>query len=263
MAACQEELISRGDRTVLVVRFARPEVRNPIDEPLIEELLRILTDLEASGRANAVILTGVGDSFSAGGDMKRYQEMFRDGTRHRTFVEHFNEVCMRLETGPFLSVAMINGICVAGGLEVALACDLLTMASSARIGDGHMKFGQCPAGGAQRLVRAIGHQRARMWLLSGQLFSADEAVAAGVAVVAVEDKNLEQHTYELVDSVCQGSPLMLRNMKAFLGASGDLSFKDALKAEEETAISYALNSRDASEGLLAFAEKRVPRFTGS
>ena len=160
-----------------------------------------------AGDVDSVIITGSGDSFSAGGDLKGYQTLFRDQAAFSDFLDDFEAVCDVLERSRLISVAMINGTCVAGGLELALACDVITIADDARIGDGHLNFAQLPgAGSSQRLIQAIGVQRAKHWLLSGRLFEPSEAVEAGLALLMSPLSELRSKTLDIVVDLMPNQP---------------------------------------------------------
>jgi enoyl-CoA hydratase/carnithine racemase len=202
-----------GTATAALLTLNRPGARNPIDKDTIRQLKTILTELIAEGEVAAVIITGAGEAFSAGGDLKGYVSLYQDAGAFRTFMSDFDEVCHLLETAPLLTIAMINGTCVAGGLELSLACDFITIADDARVGDGHLRFAQLPgAGGSQRLVRAIGVQRAKYWLYTARLFPAAEAVAAGLAVFSAPAQHLLDRTLELAAEVTRFTPLGWRTM---------------------------------------------------
>jgi enoyl-CoA hydratase/carnithine racemase len=117
--------VAAGDAKVAVLTFNRPEEHNPIDKYTIKRLKELLTQLTEENEVRAVILTGQGKSFSAGGDLKGYQTLYRDHDRFKEFMADFDEVCRVLETAPLVTVAMINGTCIAGGLELSLGCDFM------------------------------------------------------------------------------------------------------------------------------------------
>lgn len=252
-----------GGVRVALLTLNRPELHNPVDEPTIAALEQILRKLVDGGEHRAVIVTGAGSSFSSGGDLKGYQALFRDRPRFEAFVEAFGRVCLLLERSPLLTVAMVNGTCMAGGMEIALSCDLIMIAEGARIGDGHLKFSQMPGSGAQRLVRAIGVQRARHWLYSGDLHTAAEAVEAGLAMRAVPAADLHQATLDEVARLCRASPIALRLVKELVVAALTLPLDEGLALEEQTAVRYATGTNDSIEGITAFAERRPPHFTGT
>jgi enoyl-CoA hydratase len=249
-----------------LITLNRPDQRNPLDKNTVATLREMVAAANNDDPAvQAIVITGNGPAFSAGGDLKGYQQLYRDPPALRRFLDDFADLCRLLERGRCVSVAMVNGACVAGGLEVALACDLVTIADDARIADGHLQFGQLPgAGGSQRLCRAIGLQKAKEMLLTGRFYAAAEAVAMGLASVQAPREQLRDATFALVDEVCAHSPLALARMKTLVGYAVDLNLDDALRAELDLVQEYATTSFDAYEGLEAFASRprRAPQFRG-
>lgn len=259
--------ISRRDvdgGRIRVLTLERPEQRNPIDAVTLDALHEHLLAADADEEVRAVVLTGAGEAFSAGGDLRGYVTLYADEPGFRRFLETFAAVCDLLERGRFASVAMVNGACVAGGLEVLLACDLVVAAESARIGDGHLNFGQLPgAGGSQRLCRAVGFQQAKDLLLTGRLVTGAEAAAMGLVTLAVPADELEERTLELVGHTVVHSPLAFARMKELILRSQEPGRADALADELELVVRHATTSHDAVEGLHAFAERRPPTWTGT
>jgi enoyl-CoA hydratase/carnithine racemase len=255
--------LSHGRGSARIFTLDRPEQRNPLDKGTVARLRDLVAAANDDRSVAAVVVTGNGPAFSAGGDLKGYQELYRDPPAMRRFLDDFAELCHLLERGRCVSVAMVNGACVAGGLEVALACDLVTVADEARLADGHRQFGQLPgAGGSQRLCRAIGLQKAKEMLLTGRFYTAAETVAMGIATLQAPRENLRDRTMELLDEVCAHSPLALAHMKTLVGYAVDLPLDAALRAELDLVHEYATTSFDALEGLDAFASRRPPRFEG-
>lgn len=255
------EHVQQGDALVALITLNRPEKHNPVDEATIAALERTLVQVHEAQDFRAVVLTGAGESFSSGGDLKGYQTLFRDRDRFERFVASFGRVCKLIERSPLISVAMINGICMAGGMELALSCDVITVAETAKVGDGHMRFSQMPGSGCQRLVRAIGLQRARHWMLSGDLHTAQEAVDVGLAIMAVPDEQLREVTLREVARLLRASPVALSMVKQLIVTALNSPLDEGLEIEEATAVRYATTTPDAIEGLMAFAERRKPRFS--
>jgi enoyl-CoA hydratase/carnithine racemase len=252
-----------GAVTAALLTLNRPAARNPIDKVTIRLLKNILRELITEDEVAAVIITGAGEAFSAGGDLKGYMSLYQDNEAFRTFMSDFDEVCRILETAPLPTIAMINGTCVAGGLELSLACDFITIADDARVGDGHLRFAQLPgAGGSQRLVRAIGVQRAKHWLYTARLFPAAEAVAAGLAVFSCPAHDLLDRTLTLAAEITELTPQGWRTMKRLVDVAQQNHLEDGLKIEGSTVFEYATSSYDATEGLKAFAERRPPHYLG-
>jgi enoyl-CoA hydratase len=166
---------------------------------------------------------------------------------------------------PVPSVALVNGVAVAGGLELILNCDIVFAASSARIGDGHLNFGQMGGGGVLTLLwRAIGRARALELMMSGRLLPAAEAAEWGLVNRVVPDGQLLDAGLAFARDVATKSPLALANAKQVMHeiwASGG-PVDAGLRLELAADAYYCLTSHDAQEGLAAFAEKRRPRFRG-
>lgn len=255
--------IEVDENVVRFLTFQRPDQRNPIDIATLIELGPLLEAAEADERVRCVVLTGSGSAFSAGGDLRGYLTLYADPPAFREYLERFAAVCEQLETADHTTIAMVNGACVAGGLEIALACDLMLAADSATIADGHLVFGQLPgAGGSQRLCRAIGLQKAKELLLTGRTIDAAEAVAIGLVAEAVPAPDLEARVLEIAAATARHSRLGLGRMKELIAISQDTDRSSALRAELELVLEHATTSEDAVEGLHAFLERRPPRWQG-
>jgi enoyl-CoA hydratase/carnithine racemase len=261
-----EQLIL-GKRTAVagVLRLNRPEQLNPIDGRVLDELDAAVTELVEDRRVRAILITGVGRAFSAGGDLKAYTTLQRDPVRFPQFVRELHRVFGRLRALPVPVVALVNGVTAAGGLELLLNCDFAIAGAAARIGDGHLNFGQMGGGGVLTLLpRAIGRARATELMLSGRFLDADEAVAWGLASRVVADEDLLDAGLDFARQVAEKSPLAVANAKQVMHEvwSENRSVASGLDYELARDAYYCLTSFDAPEGLAAFAEKRRPRFRG-
>jgi enoyl-CoA hydratase len=246
-----------------ILTLQRPEERNPLDHETVTRLRTLAEVADADPGVRVLVITGSGPAFSAGGDLRSYLDLYRDAATFRAFLDEFRALNARLEHGRYVSIAMVNGPCVAGGLELALACDLIVIADDARIGDGHVNTGQIDgAGGSQRLVRALGTQRAKQLLLTGALWTGTEAAAHGLAWFSVPAADLRARTLELATHLASHSPLATAHMKTLVGFSSHLDFDDALNAEVDLVVGYATTSHDATEGLRAFLDRRPAAYEG-
>lgn len=254
-----------GGATAALVTLDRAAQLNPIDVDMLVDLDRAFDEAERSGTARTILVTGAGRAFSAGGDMTKYQELQRDRERFPRFVRDLHRVFGRLREHRLPSVALVNGVTAAGGLELILNCDLVYVAESARVGDAHLNFGQMGGGGVLTLLpRMIGRARASELVLSGRFLDAAEAVEYGLASRVVPDDRLLDAGLELSRSIAAKSPLAVANAKEIMHRNwaGGGSVESGLALERERNSFYCLTSDDAREGLEAFASKRTPRFTG-
>lgn len=251
--------------TAAVVRLNRPDQLNPIDSEVLDRLAGAIDAVEADPAVRAVLVTGNGRAFSAGGDLKKYIELQRDPVAFPAFVSHLHRTFGRLLSLRVPVVALVNGVTAAGGLELILNCDFAIAADSARIGDGHLNFGQMGGGGVLTLLpRAIGRARAIELLLSGRFLTATESLEWGLVSRVVPDDALLEAGLAFAREVAAKSPLAVANAKSVVHQlwSANDSVEAGLRFELERDAYYCLTSHDAPEGLAAFAAKRAPRFEG-
>ncbi|PXY16731.1 hypothetical protein BA062_38605 [Prauserella flavalba] len=238
---------------------------NPIDWDTGLRLGTVFDQLAADERVRVVAVTGAGRAFSAGGDMKKYQALQRDPRDFPRFLADLHGVFARISEYPKPFVALVNGVAVAGGIELILSCDLAIASASARIGDAHLPFGQMGGGGVLTLLpRAVGPARARELIFSGRMLAPEEAADWGLVSRVVADDELIPAGIEFATDVAKKSPLAVANAKQVLNAAfwDGTGIAAGLRLERETTARYCVTSDDAHEGLLAFAEKRRPNFTG-
>ena len=255
--------IERQGSCALVV-LNRPEKLNPLDRHTVALLLKTVIELEQDESVLSVLLTGAGRAFSAGGDLDGYVSLYKNPPDFRIFLENFHALLERIERSSKIYIAAINGACVAGGLELLLACDVVVAARSAKIGDGHLNFGQLPgAGGSQRLPRAIGALRAKHLMLTGVMWNAEAALQAGLVSEIVPDEQLLSRCAELAALIATRSPANLRGAKHLVNEGLHCSLADGLRFELQYVHHYATTEPDATEGLLAFREKRKPVYAKS
>jgi enoyl-CoA hydratase/carnithine racemase len=259
-----ETVIAEFGQRVIRITLNRPKKRNPLDRSTISQLAAIVRRIEDDDVGQIVVISGAGGHFSAGGDLNGYIDLYRRPAEFRKFLADFHGLLNVIEASRKIYIAAIEGYCVAGGLELLLACDVVLAVRSAKIGDAHLAYGQLPgAGGSQRLPRAIGSMRARYLMLTGTILSAPEAERIGLVSKVTADSELAGETTQLVEQLLAASPLGLRGMKHLVSQGMRMELDDALRMELDYVVDYVSTSNDASEGLVAFQEKREPQFTGT
>lgn len=242
--------------SVARITLNRPDKRNAVNLRMLRDLQQALSVVRDDKGVRVLTLTGAGPAFCAGADLKALPGAGQE------FSEHVRVTLGALRALPKPVIGAINGLTVAGGLEMALCCDLLVGAESARIADGHANYCLFPGGGgAAVLSRRIGLARAKQLLFSGDSISAFQASAWGLLNEVVPDAELESYVAELASRMAAKSPLLLRRMKDVANRSPDLGVEDALNLEMRECIAH-LQSADFREGIAAFREKRKPVFTG-
>jgi len=243
------------------LRLARPEALNAIDQGVVDALNRHLTTVEESS-ARVVVLTGQGRAFCAGADLKALAT--EDGTvppeSVARFVQGISQALRRLAQLPLPVIGAINGLAVAGGLELLLACDIVLAAEGAEIGDAHANYGLLPgAGGAVRLPRIVGATVAKYMMFTGRFWPAGELVAHGLVNEVVPGAELEERATALARELARRSRGGLATMKRLIddGLSQPVDTALRLEAHAHDAHSY---SADFVEGITSFREGRSPVF---
>jgi enoyl-CoA hydratase len=247
----------------LRIRLNRPDAMNALTPKVVSRITELLRANASNPEIKAVVLTGAGAAFCAGADLKVVRGQTAASAKTLSdFLVSVSTMMAELEAFPCPVIAAVNGIAVAGGLELVLCCDLVVAARSARFGDAHANFGLLPGGGASvRLPRKIGVTRAKYLFYTGDFLPAEDLVATGLVNQVVEDSELEEATNRIVAKLAKKSPLALRRMKALVDDGLEQPQTVALRAELLASEVHS-HSFDMKEGLAAFEEKRMPQFVG-
>lgn len=244
-----------------VITFNRPEALNAMNWDTLKALEAALIRGADDTAVRAVLITGKGRAFSAGGDIKGYKKLQADAALFTRFVDDTIRTFERAHSMDKPVVALVNGICAAGGLELLLACDFAWMAETARIGDMHLNYAQIGGAGVMaRLPRLIGPNRARELVFSGRLLKSDECLAWGLVNRVIPDDRLLIEGIEFARSVAAKSPNSVRNVKHVINRGLETDLPAALRQERERALIHCLTLPDSMEGINAFVEKRKPRW---
>lgn len=242
------------------VVFNRPDRLNPFDAAALERLSEVAAATRAA-RPAAVVFTGRGRAFTTGGDLRWLAGLAEsDGPALRAFFTRARDVVAEIERLPVPTIAAVNGICVAGGMELVCAVDLVVAAASARFADGHVNYGLLPvAGTSRRLAVRVGLSNAKRLLLTGEFIDAAEANRIGLVNWVVPDDELEPFVEGLCRELATKPAAALERLKRLTASALDGTGEDAAARELEEAVSHA-GSDVVVEGLRAFRDRRAPRF---
>lgn len=246
------------------IRLQRPQALNALSARSLEELDAAVEAATADERVRVILFAATGRAFCSGADLKFLQALPEDERDAATvaFIARAAAVMDHIESQPKPTIAVVNGIAMAGGMELVLACDLVIAARGARMGDGHANYGLLPGAGASvRLPRKIGLTRANYLFFTGDLVAAEELVTPGLVNAVVEPDALDATAAEWAAKIALRSPVGLSRMKQLARTSLDLPLADGIR-QEQLMSALHIHSADRREGVAAFNEKRTPRFTG-
>lgn len=244
-----------------ILQLYRENGYNALNYETVSELHDALVKIKESHTFKTVIITGSGTkAFSAGADLKERIEM--DPIEVQTYLTRIREVYKEIERLPQPVIAAINGLCIGGGLEMALSCDLRISASHSLFSLPEVKIGIIPGvGGTQRLLRAVGDLHAKELILTGKKISAEKALSIGLVTEVIDGSSILERAIELAEEINQNAPLSIKEAKAAINYGRNVSLEEGLLFEAE-AYERVLHTEDRNEALLAFKEKREPNFKG-
>jgi len=262
MMAYQTILVEQRKKSCWIY-LNRPDHMNALSKMLMSELLEALQEAEHDESVRVVVISGIGEAFCAGADLKELLgdlEKRPDGKRSLLDLAGYTFDKLNQFSKPL--IAALNGVTAAGGLEITMSADIVIASEKVRIGDAHANFGVIPGGGgAVRLPRKIGMNRAKYLLFTGEFIFAKQMQEYGLVQEVVSAESLEKVVQELADKISAKSPLVLKEMKK-LAIDGQEQPLDIAMKQELLALKNHLHSYDCREGLTAFSEKRTPDFKG-
>lgn len=252
----------KGESDGVELLILRHPPVNALSTALLVELDTHLGHLEVDPQVRAVVLTGDGQYFSAGADLKEMATI--DVREAPQLVARGQATFARLATLRVPVVAAVNGLAIGGGLELALACDLRVAGDSAKFGAPEATYGLMPAyGGTQRLPRVVGAAKAKEMIFTGSLLPAAEALRIGLVNRVVPAGQELRAARDLAHTIAQKAPLAVAGAKRAIREGLETSLERGLEIESRTFAQDVLPSKDLGEGIAAFLERRPPKFTGS
>ena len=259
---------------ILIVTFNRPESLNASTAPMKRDLVELLTQTQMDDAVRVVVFTGEGQAFWAGDNLKGYDGESTElppihpghdsasGTYNglRAISQAVNTAVRNLDK---LSIAAINGYAIQTGFSLALACDFRIAAHSAKMGSATLRFGLLPdEGGQWLLVQHLGVAKAMDFMMRKRIVDGVTAEALGLVHEAVADEDLYETTMELARELATGPQVAMRMLKRSIHLAADMTWEHSLdEIASKTAVTDHLP--DAEEGVLAFVEKRQPKFNAS
>lgn len=252
----QTLLTERHDR-VLLIRLNRPEALNALNPIVQQELIAVTAEAEADAGIGCLVLTGSDRAFAAGADIKAMKEMgFQDVATSDMFAD-WNHLTGRRKP----IIAAVAGYALGGGCELAMMCDFILAAETAKFGQPEIKLGTIPGmGGSQRLTRFVGKSKAMEMVLTGRMMDAAEAERAGLVSRVVPAADLVAEALRVAAEIAALSAPVVAMAKEVVNRAYETTLAEGLLTERRVFHStFALDDR--AEGMAAFAEKRKPNFT--
>lgn len=252
-------LTSQSANGVLTITLNRPEIHNAFDDQLIVQLTQILEAAGADKAIRVVALTGAGKTFSAGADlnwMRRMAAFSEEENYHDAMA--LGELMLTLNRLPKPTIARVNGAAYGGGVGLIACCDMAIAVDHAQFALTEVKLGLIPAVISPYVVAAIGGKKARRYFLTGERFSATDAVAFGLLNMAVAENELDQAVGKMIDLLLVGGPVAQAEAKDLIASVAHRPPTDSVIADTAERIAHIRISSEGQEGLAAFLEKRAP-----
>ena len=259
MSSYETVLLERRGR-VAVITINRPDKLNALNIKTRQEGALALDELREDREVRVVVITGAGEkSFVAGADIGEFEG--RTAVTQRDVMTG-RSLFTAVDTFPKPVIAMINGFCLGGGCELALACDLRIASERARFGQPEINLGIIPGGGGtQRLTHLVGEGKAMELILTGDMIDAQTALALGLVNQVHPHEELAARTMELAGRIAEKSPVALRMAKEAVKTASRATLDEGLRREIDL-FALCFSSKDKDEGVRAFLEKRKAVFSG-
>ena len=248
----------RIGRHILLLELDNPPA-NSLSTTMKEKFLQLLEEIEEDPTVRVVIITGSGNKFCAGDDLKQAMSNASSKGRIINNLKNFSKVIDRVEALPIPTIAAINGWCIGGGLELALCCDIRMAADNSNYIAAGVNVGLTASG--YRLPRIIGIGPAKRILLTGDKIDAQQALRFGLVTDLYPPNMLLEEVIRLAKVIASKAPLALKATKQIVNTALDFTAKESIVAQQQFLEKLA-ESEDHQEALIAFSEKRKPNFRG-
>ena len=255
-------ILCKVEAGIARITLNRPHRANGVDRELAEALMTISLQCESDRSVRAVLLRGAGDTFSAGGDLKNFVEQADLPAYLRETTSYLHLAIARFAQLHVPVIAAVHGAAAGGGLSLALACDIVIAAESARFVSAYTKIGLVPDGGLTYILpRLVGLRRATELILFNRVLSASQALEWGLITRVVPDIELFPAAEKMAEQLASGPTLAFGRTKQLLQSTWRESFESQMELESR-GIAEMSGTQDGKEGIAAFVQKRTPRFAG-
>lgn len=257
----EEPLRVRHDGPIAELTINRPANLNALNPDMLQSIILAFETLSKNDTVRVVTITGAGPkAFVAGADIGAMSKL--GGRAIADYVELGQRATRIIETFDWPVIAVINGFALGGGMELALSCDLMIAADSAKVGQPEVNLGIMTGfGGTQRLIQRAGVGAARRLCYSGELLSAEEAKMLGIIDRVVPGDKLVEEARAWAVTIASKAPLAVKETKRVIRQSQEQALLTGLRIEVEAFLKL-FGTRDREEGMEAFLAKRAPNFTG-
>ena len=256
-----EAIIYEKKENVAWITLNRPDVLNAQNDTLRTELIKAFEEARDDNELHMIVLTGAGDrAFSAGADISEFpSRVLMDVIKQRKGTKRASDLIREI---PKPVIAMVNGLALGGGCELAMACDMIVASDNARFWQPEINVGIIPgAGGTQILPRLVGEKKAKELVFTGDFISAEEALRLGLVNKVVPREKLKEAVEELITKLKSKSPVILQFAKLAVNKSLETPLSVGMAAEADF-FAMCFGTEDQKEGARAFLEKRKPQYKG-
>jgi trans-feruloyl-CoA hydratase/vanillin synthase len=256
-----ETILVSKEKNITTITFNRPKKKNAMNPKFHEEMLKVISELEEDEETRVLILTGAGDSFCAGEDLKEFfYEGYQEGPMARRKRSKFAQGwAEKLRLFPRPTIAMVNGWCFGGGFRVMCECDFAIASTKAVFGLSEVNFGIFPAGGTTKItLELLSHRDALYYILTGETMTAEHADKLRLVNKAVPPEELRSETMKLAQKLCKLNPITLMIAKDVFWRDKYMHFREAIAWEtaKHSEMDYLQGGEWVKKGIPQFMEKQ-------
>jgi enoyl-CoA hydratase/carnithine racemase len=259
-AGASQTVLTSRDGPIATVTLNRPDRLNALDAATWRLLAETMEALSAADDLRCIVIRGAGGNFASGADIQSFERERADAVQARAYAAHMQRALRAVSEGRHPTVALVQGVCVGGGLELATVCDIRVCGKSSRFGVPIKKLGHTMSyGELVPLVALVGPAAAKEILLEGEVFGAERALGFGLVNRVVADAQVEGEAYAAARRIAEGAPLAARWHRKFIRRL--LDGQPLTQAEIDEGYA-STDTEDYRIGVRAFLDKKPPRFVG-